>query len=369
MIREYHKTMTMRKTTAGLFFIVLFASFAVAALPLTGCRRREERRTTVRPTGVPGRFAVRFETMGTDAFIVVYAPDAARADSYVAPAIGAIENVDRLMSFYRQESDIGALNSSEAGTVVEVSGETYEVLKESIRMAEITGGAFDPTYTPLRDVWRRAQDEDTLPSEKHLGGALEKVGAEDIVMLGDNHVKFKTEGMLLDLGGIAKGYAVDLAIKELRRAGCSSALVDIGGDMAVLGRRGDKRKWRVEMRDPRGEVDEPYVLEVEDMAIATSGDYARYFTVGERRFSHIIDARTGWPADSIPSVTVTAPDALTADALATALSVLDVEEGMELIDSLAGVEGMIMERKAPAEEDDEEVVIHYSEGFRELLVP
>ncbi len=321
----------------------------------------------VLPTGMPGRFAKRFETMGTDAAIVVYASDAAEAARFVGPAVSAIESVNALMSFYRRGSDVSALNDSEDGDIVKVSDMTYRVLESPRHFSRITDGAFDHTYKPLGNLWRLAQQKNTLPSEEELRDALGKVGAGGLELLDDNRVRVRRGGGIVDLGGIAKGFAVDAAADALKTAGCRSALVDIGGDMALLGRRVDGGKWRVQVRDPRPGPDNSIMLELADAAVATSGDYARYFTVEGNRYSHIIDPRTGWPVQNVPSVTVVAPDAMTADALATALSVLGAADGMELIDSLPDVECMIMLRRDA--ENDGVIEVHYSGGFKALLAP
>jgi thiamine biosynthesis lipoprotein len=173
--------------------------------------------------------------------------------------------------------------------------------------------------------------------------------------------RFAVDGMEVDLGGIAKGYAIDQAAEALRDSGAAAGLVDLGGDLRLFGDGSDDGKWRVLVRRPPG-VEEDYIMAVGPCAVTTSGDYERWFSIGERRFSHIVDPRTGQPVGSIPSATVVAPDATTADGLATAINVLGAQEGVRLADSLDGVECMVMERTG-----DSGVSVHMSSGFARFL--
>ncbi|MFQ5835694.1 MAG: FAD:protein FMN transferase, partial [bacterium] len=154
---------------------------------------------------------------------------------------------------------------------------------------------------------------------------------------------FQKKGMQIDLGGIAKGYAVDRAIESLRKNGIRRALVNAGGDLYALGSGPGKEKWQVGIQDPREEDKLLGIIKVKDVGVATSGDYRRYFTIEGRRFSHIVNPKTGQTVQDVPmSVTVIAPDATTADALATGVFVLGPQKGIELIESLPQVEGMIV---------------------------
>jgi thiamine biosynthesis lipoprotein len=167
--------------------------------------------------------------------------------------------------------------------------------------------------------------------------------------------------MEVDLGGIAKGYAIDAAAEALQAAGASSGLVDIGGDLRLFGSPSGGGKWRVEVRRPRG-VEEAIILKLDPCAVTTSGDYARWFPVAGKHYSHIVDPCTGWPVPDVPSVTVVAPDATTADALATGLSVMGAAKGVALVDALPGVECMMMTRGP-----DGSVTRHLSRGFQDLI--
>lgn len=347
--------------TPSQFTRLLFLTALISVmLALTGCRR--EPRVQPDPNH-PGRYRATLETMGTDGAILVVAPGPDEATEMVSAAIARIRTIERRMSTYRPKSEISRLNSRGARQPVKLTPLTLRVLNETDRFHQLTDGAFDPTYAPLRTLWRKAQERQEVPTDAEVEAALSRVGNEGLI-IEDRAVRFATEGMEVDLGGIAKGFAIDRAIEALSEAGAPSALVDIGGDIRVLGRRGDNTRWKIQVRDPRPGKGDPIILRLEDVAVATSGDYARFFRIGEHRFSHIIDPRTGRPVDSVPSATVIAPDALTADALATAASVLGAPRAVELVDSQEGVECMIVSRR---EADDEKEKVYFSENFRSFI--
>jgi thiamine biosynthesis lipoprotein len=292
--------------------------------------------------GRPGTYQCMFSTMGTDGSVQVSAPDPDTARRMIQAAVTEINRAEMLMSAYRPDSEVSRLNRWGAEEQVRLSPDTLSVLNSAMEFWRLTGGAFDITYAPLRSVWREAVDWGRPPDEAELAAVLATVGCEKLVLEGDA-ARFATSGMQVDLGGIAKGYALDIAARALKEAGARAGIVDIGGDMNLLGRPATGGSWHVQVRWPPGlPGEERIILRATDCAITTSGDYERGFKIGDRWFSHIIDPRTGRPVVDVPSVTVVAPDATTADALATALSVLGVEEGIALVDSLDRVECMIM---------------------------
>jgi len=310
----------------------------------------------------PARYEMRFDALGTEARLVVVAPSQSRAAKMFEAARGQIELVDRLMSTYREDSEISLLNARGAEEAVKLSPPTLEVVRRAVEVSRLSGGAFDITYAPLRSLWRRAEKDGAVPDETAVRDALSRVGYAKLVVEADT-VRFAVPGMEVDLGGIAKGYAIDLAVRALQEAGARSGIVDIGGDVRLFGRPAEREKWRVRVRKPPG-GQETIDVELPPCAVTTSGDYERGQQVGERWFSHIKDPRTGRPVAGVPSVTVVAPDATTADALATALSVLDAEGGVRLADSLPGVECLIMTRR-----EDGGLAKHMSSGFAALIAP
>ncbi|MCK4283994.1 MAG: FAD:protein FMN transferase [Candidatus Brocadiae bacterium] len=310
--------------------------------------------------GKPGRYETLLSVVGTDARLEAVARSKSHARRMFQQAVEQMRMVELRMSTYRRESEVSRLNATGSQHPVELSEHTLRVLRKAVEMSKLTGGAFDVTYAPLRTLWRRAQQEGRLPGADAIEEALAAVGHTKLIFE-ESRVGFAVPGMEVDLGGVAKGYAVDLATEALQAGGAEAGFVDIGGDLRFFGLPAPGQRWRVAVRSPPG-VQETFTLSVPACAVTTSGDYARSFQVGDRRLSHIVDPRTGWPVANMPSVTLVAPDATTADALATAVSVMGPEEGLKLVDSLPEVECMIMARG-----QDDIVRTHMSQGFASLL--
>jgi len=337
--------------------VAILAALSAATLLNGACSPPETTPVKENPRH-PGRFYLDFETMGTRAHIEVVCPRRKSAARMIEAAVAKLKLVNRRMSTYLEDSEISRLNREGAEGPVLLSAETFTVLEKAVYFASVTGGAFDVTYAPLRQLWWEAQKRDAVPGDAEIEAALRLVGIEGLI-LRDGAARFATPGMQVDLGGIAKGYAIDLAAQAIRSAGARGALVDVGGDMRLIGSREDGQDWKIQINCPPGVTLRPAAyLGLREIAVATSGDYARYFTVGGRHFSHIIDPRTGWPVRNMPSVTVVASDALTADALATGASVMGPEAAIKLVDTLEGVECMIMARM-----QDNEVKTFHSKGF------
>jgi len=258
----------------------------------------------------------------------------------IQKAFSAIEKINFLMNDYIPSTEINVLNRK--GTN-KLSCDTRQVILKAIYFSKITRGAFDITVGPLVRLWQRMGREKRLPTSNELNRALSLVGYKNIKISGDT-VKLLKKGMMLDLGGIAKGYAVDKAIEVLRERGVKNALVNAGGDMYCLG-EGPGGKWRIGIQHPRNLRKIVGIISVANRGVATSGDYHRYYVINGKRFGHIINPATGWTVQDTPmSVTIIAPNATTADALATGVFVLGPVKGLELINSLPKVEGVIISK-------------------------
>lgn len=253
-----------------------------------------------------------------------------------------IRRVENLLSKYKPESEISRLNRLGE---LKVSPDTYYVLKKSKEFFEASAGAFDISVGPLVDIWGFTDKEYSLPKEQEVKLALSLVGSDKIIFNEENNVvKFTIPGMKLDLGAIAKGFALDCAVKRLRQNQVKSCLINAGGQVCALG---DKLgvPWEIVIQNPRGR-DFSGTLKLKDSSVATSGDYQQYFVRDGRRYAHILDPRTGRPAQSgVISVTVIAKDGLTADALATAMFVLGKEKGAALLKQFPEAEARIIEEK------------------------
>ncbi|MHC4681992.1 MAG: FAD:protein FMN transferase [Planctomycetota bacterium] len=288
--------------------------------------------------------------MGTFAHVVVVADDSTTAKKCIKAALEEIRRVDELMSDYKRDSEISRLNAEAAGRAVQVGESTYEVLQRSVAFSRLTGGAFDVTVGPLVELFRKAKDEHVAPAEEQIALARAKVGFEKLELDDQRRtVHFSVEGMRLDLGGIAKGYAIDKAIEAAQRCGATGAMVDIGGDVRCFGTPPKGREhWVIGVQDPNLAVEGLggggllLTLRITDAAVATSGDYQQLVLIEGKRYSHIMDRRSGSSAEGLSSVTIIADNATDADALATSVTVMGAEEGLALIEKLPRTEAILI---------------------------
>ncbi len=290
-------------------FLALGAgAFVVAALPGTLRRRRLVRRT------VP--------VMGTVADIAVVHRDPRYAQRAIDAAIADLYDVDRTMSRFRADSDIGRANREAAAGPVPVSSETADVVRQALRWADVSDGAFDPALAGATALWvvgSRARPPATHEIRRWAGRGLYRSVGVDRFRDGDV-VVFDTDDAGLDLGGIAKGHAVDRAVETLRAWGITDGLVNAGGDLYALGRSEDGDAWEVGVRDPHDPSALITTLRTGDRAIATSGDYIRYFDHEGRRYHHLLDPASGEPRRTrAHSITIAAHRCIDADAAGTAV--------------------------------------------------
>ena len=254
--------------------------------------------------------------MGTTVSITVRGENKAPAGKAIEQAFRAIEKVDDLMSTYKKDSEISRLNREGSQRPIKVSRETFRVIRESLRLSKLSDGAFDITVKPLVDLWRSVRKDKRLPGKEELKKTLALVNYRNILLNKENGtVKFRKSGMEIALGGIAKGYAVDKAIAALRDRGIKRAIVDAGGDLYALGRPPDRNFWEIGIQSPRKKGGLLGVIKARDEAVVTSGQYERFFTLGGKRYGHILNPRTGEPLEGMLSVTVLAKNTMTADGL------------------------------------------------------
>jgi thiamine biosynthesis lipoprotein len=321
----------MKKFRALIFvFIIIFIS---------GCGKKEYSK-------------VEF-LMDTVVEIKVYHKKKAEAEKAINSSMEEMKKVEQKMSCFFSGSEVSRINKDafleekKGSLLVEgwipVSDELFSLLKESVLLSKLTKGCFDITIYPLWKIWKFEGENIEVPSKEKIERVLELVAYKNMI-LQNGKISFAKKGMGIDLGGIAKGYAVDAAIKVLKDKNINSAIVNAGGDMYVLGRKQGK-SWRIGIRHPRREGEILGTIEVEDKAIVTSGDYERFFFSGGKKYHHIINPKTGYPADECQSVTIVAKEATFADGLATGIFVLGPKEGMALIENLEGVEGIIVNKE------------------------
>jgi thiamine biosynthesis lipoprotein len=297
--------------------------------------------------GQPTKVDMKDVAMGTSVTFIAFTNekvDAAAARGLFTSALGEIKRLEGLLSEWKDDSDIGRLNKAE-GEWTEVSPETLEVIEKGILAGKQSDGTFDITFQVMSDLWKFGDSRESNPT----------VPKKDAVQAKKKHVDYRKveidgqkvrlgKGQRIGLGGIAKGYIVDKAVRVLRDGGLTSFLVQAGGDLYGSGKKPDGSLWVSGIQDPRGSSGKFFgVLELEDHAFSTAGDYARAYVVDGKRYHHIIDPRTGYPATASRSVTIWAPDAVTADTVDDAVFILGPEKGLQLVESLDGVGAVIVD--------------------------
>ncbi len=289
--------------------------------------------------------------LGTVVEITVRGKDMALLSDSVTAAFLRISEIEKIADRYIEESEISKLNSlANRGELKEipVSRETLEMLNLAREVSESSGGAFDITVAPLVDLWgfKKGGQNRGIPERGEIKERLKLVDYRNVVIeMSDNSISSNLAGIKFDLGGIAKGYAMDEAALVLRGFGVESGVVNAGGDMAIIGDKGGI-PWVIGVQDPRDAKKLIALLNLKDVSVVTSGDYERYFIHNGKRYHHIIDPRTGYPSNASISVTVilknTAKSTALADGLATAIFVLGPEEGLVLAERLDSVEALIV---------------------------
>jgi thiamine biosynthesis lipoprotein len=286
-------------------------------LPLAGCRTPVPPRLEQVRRGQP--------LLGTFVTITAHGPDRADLHQAISAAFAEIRRVDELLSVHRADSEISRLNAAAGQGPVEVSPELHAALASARKISEKTAGAFDVTIGPIAQLWGFIWKEYRLPTDAELERVLPLVGDQNLALHPNQTVSLLKPGMLLDFGGLGKGIAVDRAIETLRARGVRTAMVKAGGDLRVIGLPPGQEHWEVQLEDPAKEGRRNLIY-LTTGALSTSGSYENYFEVEGRRYSHIIDPRTGLPVQGVASCTVLAPTCAESDALATAFFVLGVPE-------------------------------------------
>jgi len=301
----------------------------------------------LRPRSV--RPVERFEVlMGTGVRLTLLGDDRAAAEAAADATLARMAGLEALLSRHRPDSELSRLNA--AGRLAGASTELIDVLRQAAEISRLGGGAFDVTVQPVLDVWRGGHGG--LPAPERIEAALQRVDHGGVEIRG-GEVRLRRPGMRITLDGIGKGYVVDRGVDELRRRGFGNVFVEAGGDLVAGGGKTVGEPWRIGIRRPRPGLRLQARFEARDCAVATSGDYMQAFTADYSQH-HIIDPRSGYSAPELASSTVSAPDAATADALATLTMVLGSQAGLDLIESLPGCEAYFVTKNLD---------VHRTSGF------
>lgn len=320
------------QTIIGLTFIILIAVLALTAF--NNSRTKDLENTAFENDS----FA-----MGTVISQRVYGSDGQAA---IDQATAKISELDHLLTFNDAQGDIYKLNQNAGLEGVELNPETVRILSKAQQVSAMSGGAFDVTVGPLVKAWGIGTQGERIPSSAELKQLLPLINYQDI-NIDNNLVKIRRSGQMVDLGGIAKGYAGDAVIEIYKQHGIKSAFVNLGGNVVTLGNKPDGSPWKVGIRNPRPAAGDDGqnlgIVLVTDKAVVTAGDDQRYFIQNGQRYHHILDPHTGYPAKSdLMSVTLITDSSLDADALDTAVYILGREKGMELLRQYGGVEAVFV---------------------------
>ena len=289
-----------------------------------------------------------FASMGTELRLTAWTTDEAGAVNAFKEIVQEFDRLEGLLSNWRENSDVQRLNAAAGKHPVPVGTDFRDIVRTARQVSEWTGGKFDVTFGVMAGLWKfDYQNKDgTVPEHSEVVRRRSLVNYRDLEVNEDAGTAFlRREGMVVNLGGIGKGYAVDRARDILRKRGFHDFMIQFGGDMYAAGHHND-RPWRLGIQDPRGPADRIFAaMDVSESTFSTSGDYERFFIKDGRRYHHILDPATGEPTQGRRSVTIMTDSATVADGLSTGIFILGPKAGMALIQRLPGVEGVIVTAK------------------------
>lgn len=367
--------MKQRTATAKLAFVVAVVLLGLFYLG-PGCDEQP----------APAYLKLSGRTMGTTWNATLVRPPADGNFQNVIQA--AVEDVDSRMSTYRDDSELSRFNRADAGVFADLGPITLQVVAAALQLAELSGGAFEPTILPLVEGWGfGAKQGYEQPTAEQIENWRSQMGWQKISIIGwqpgsapsplppeiqativpKPTISKSEAGLRIDLSANAKGFGVDHAAAAIQAAGCTNFLLEVGGELRASGQKSDGTSWRIGIDRPTNDLFGPrdlqQVIEVGDWSVATSGDYRNYREVNDERVSHLIDPRTGYPiTHNLASVTVIAQDCMTADGLATAISILGVDEGLNLLAKYPGTHAYFILR------DGDGFQIRESNGFARFKV-
>ncbi len=282
--------------------------------------------------------------MGSSFDITVIAEDSVKANEYIQLAINEIERIEKLISSWDKNSQTSLINKNAGVVPVRVDKELFQFIERALKISKLTDGAFDISYASMDKIWKFDGSMSQMPSEKEIKASVSKVGYKNIILNKDKTTVFlKVKGMKIGFGAIGKGYAADMAKALLAKEGVTAGIINASGDMNTWGKQPNGKEWMIAITNPLNKNKAFGLLPITNGAVVTSGNYEKHVTFNGKRYSHIIDPRTGYPSSGILSVTVFAPKAELADALATSVFVMGKEVGLNRINQLPNVECVIVD--------------------------
>ena len=284
--------------------------------------------------------------LGSPFEITVVAKDSLQGNEFTSLAIQEVKRIENLISDWIPTSQISKVNQNAGISPIKVNQEVFDLVDRATKISKLTSGAFDISYASMDKIWKFDGSMKEMPSAEAIKKSVEKVGYQNIILNSkDSTIFLKNKGMKLGLGGIGQGYIADKIKILLQEKGCKSGLVNVSGDINTWGKQPNGAPWTVGIVNPMNKNKVFATFPLDDSAVETSGSYEKYVTFNGKRYSHIIDPRTGYPATGIVSVSVFAKQTEIADALATGIFVLGVEVGLDLVNQLNGIECIIVDDK------------------------
>lgn len=284
--------------------------------------------------------------MGSRFEITVTAVNETEASRYMDLAVAEIDRIEKLISSWDPSSQTSAINDNAGIRPVVVDAELFDLIARCIALSKLTDGAFDISYASMDRLWKFDGSMTAMPDANAIRASVSKVGYQNILLDSTKHSVFlKYPGMKIGFGAIGKGYAADKAKHLLLENGVPAGIINASGDMTTWGRQADGKEWQVAITNPMDKHKAFARLPITDGAVVTSGNYEKYVTFNGTRYSHIIDPRTGYPATGILSVTVFAPKAELADALATSVFVMGIDVGLNRIRQMPGIACIIVDEQ------------------------
>jgi thiamine biosynthesis lipoprotein len=321
----------MKKLLSFLFIVVSFSSFAQA------------------------EYKKKVSMLGSPFEITVVAKDSIQGNLFIDLAIAEVKRIENQISDWIPTTQISLVNKNAGIQAVKVDSEVFDLVTRAIKISELTDGAFDISYASMDKIWKFDGSMKTMPTEEAIKKSVAKIVYKNIILNPkDQSVFLKLEGMKLGLGGIGQGYIADKVKDKLVANGCVSGIVNVSGDINAWGKQSNQKSWTVGIVNPINKNKVFATFPLENSSVETSGNYEKYVMFNGIRYSHIIDPRTGYPAQGVVSVSVFAKQTEIADALATGIFVLGVEVGLDLVNQLKGIECIIVDDKGK---------IHSSKGI------
>jgi thiamine biosynthesis lipoprotein len=284
--------------------------------------------------------------MGTRFDISVVASDSIQSEKSINLAVQEISRIEKLISSWDTNSQTSLINKNAGIKAVKVDQELFDLIDRSLSISKVTDGAFDISYASMDKIWKFDGSMLKMPSENEITASVAKVGYQNIVLDRENRTVFlKLKEMKIGFGAIGKGYAADKTKMLLIEKGVKAGIINASGDMNTWGKQSNGDDWKVAITNPLNNKNAFGLMPIKNGAVVTSGNYEKYVTFKGKRYAHIIDPRTGMPTNGIISVTVFAPKAEVADALATSIFVMGVEVGINRINQLPNIDCIIIDDK------------------------